>query len=112
LGKRRARRSRKIPEGPPEETPPQKRSPAVPASTNGANSNAKSRNRKSTSAKPSAQEPEQHFYWIADGQTNIGFVEQVGGADAAFDNDERRLGAFPTLEQAADAVSSAAEVAR
>ena len=109
LGKRRARRSRKIPEGPPEETPPQKRSPTLAASKRRANRIKKCSDRKSTAARAKAQEPEQHFYWIADGQINIGFVEQVAETYKAISADERELGTFDSLKAAADAISEQLE---
>jgi hypothetical protein len=108
LGKRRAKRSRKVPDGP----PLQKRSPASPASENGANRLNKCSDRKSTAVRPNAQEPERHFYWIAYGQTNVGFVEQVDETYTAIAADERPLGAFDSLTAAADAVSAAFGVAR
>jgi hypothetical protein len=89
--------------------PPQKRSPASPASENGANRVKKCSKRKSTAARPNAQEPEQHFYWIADGQTNIGFVEQVDETYKAISADERELGTFDSLKAAANAVSEEAQ---
>jgi hypothetical protein len=88
-----------------------KRSPASPASENGANRVNKCSKRKSTAARPNAQEPERHFYWIADGQTNVGFVEQIGASYKALAADERALGTFGSLKAAADAVSAACEAA-
>jgi hypothetical protein len=105
-GKRRVKRSRKVPDGPP---PLSKRSPASPASENGANRLNKCSKRKSTSARPNAQEPERHFYWIAHGQTNIGFVEQLGDTYKAIGADERELGTFDSLKAAADAISEQVE---
>jgi hypothetical protein len=92
--------------------PPQKRSPASPASENGAHRELKCSKRKSTSARPDAHGPEQHFYWIADGQTDAGFVEQIGESYKAIAADERALGTFANLTAAADAVSAAYEAAR
>jgi hypothetical protein len=89
-----------------------RRSPASPASENGANRELKYNKRKSTSARPDAQGPERHFYWIADGQTNAGFVEQIGESYNALAADERALGTFANLTAAADAVSAAYEAAR
>jgi hypothetical protein len=92
-----------------------KRSPASPASETGPSRNfrkSKSSKRKSTPRRPDAQEPERHFYWIADGQINIGFVDQVDDTYKALGSDERELGTFSTLKAAADAVSAACEVVR
>ena len=100
LGKRRAKRSRKVPDG-----PPQKRSPASPASENGAIREIKCSDRKFSAAGPNAQELERHFYWIAHGQTNVGFVEQVE-EDKTLGADERDLGSFDSLKAAADAVTA------
>jgi hypothetical protein len=107
LGKGRAKRSRKVPD-----SAPQNRSPASPASENGAHRELKCSKWKSTSARPDAQGPEQHFYWIADGQTNAGFVEQIGESYKAIAGDDRSLGTFTSLTAAADAVSAAYEAAR
>jgi hypothetical protein len=104
LGKRRAKRSRKVPDGPPRKR--QKGSPASPASENGANRERKCSKRKFTAARSNAQEPERHFYWIAHGQTNVGFVEQVGETYKALGADEQELGTFDSLKAAADAFSA------
>jgi hypothetical protein len=108
LGKGRAKRSRKVPDG-----PPKKRSPAVPASTNGANRKSKFVSRKdNTKSAQKSQEIERHFFWITHGQTNAGFVEQIGESYKAIAADERSLGTFACLKAAADAVSAAYEAAR
>jgi hypothetical protein len=84
---------------------PQKRSPTLAANKRRANRLNKCSKRKSTAARPNAQGPARHFYWIADGQTNIGFVEQVGKSYRAIGADEKELGTFNSLKSAADAVS-------
>jgi hypothetical protein len=87
-----------------------KRSPASPASEARPFRNlrkSKFSKRKSTPRRPDAQEPERHFYWIADGQTNIGFVDRVDHIYKALGSDERELGTFDTFKAAADAVSAA-----
>jgi hypothetical protein len=48
--------------------------------------------------------PERHFYFIADGQSNLGFVAQAGDTFTASDDDGRKIGIFPNLQAAADAV--------
>jgi hypothetical protein len=102
-GKRRAKRSRKVPDGP----SLQKRSPAMPASTNGANRKSKFVSRKNnTKAAQKYQATERHFFYITHGQTNLGFVEQVGETYEAIGADERDLGTFSSLKPAADAVSA------
>jgi hypothetical protein len=85
----------------------QKRSPASPASETGRSRKlrkSKSSKRKSTARRLDAQELEQNFYWIAAGQTNIGFVEQLDKTYKALGADERELGNFDSLKAAADAV--------
>jgi hypothetical protein len=66
----------------------------------------KSSRQKSAVRRPDTQEPERHFYWVADGQTNIGFVEQIDKTYKALSADERELGRFDSLTAAADAVST------
>jgi hypothetical protein len=104
LGKRRAKRSRKVLDG-----PHQKRSPTLASNKRRANRLNKCSNRKSTAARPGAQESERHFYWIADGQTNIGFVEQVEETYRAISADEWGLCTFDGLKAAADAFSACHE---
>jgi hypothetical protein len=92
-----------------------KRSPVSPASETRPSRNRRkstSSKRKFTPRRPDAQEPERHFYWIADGQTNIGFVDQVDDTYKALGADERELGTFSTLKAAADAVGAACEGGR
>ena len=101
LGKRRAKRSRKVLNG-----PPQKRSPTLAANKRRANRLNKCSKRKSTAARPKAQEPERRFYWITSGQVNIGFVEQIDETYRAISADERDLGTFSIFKAAADAVSA------
>jgi hypothetical protein len=107
LGKRRAKRSRKVPDG-----PPQKRSPAVPASTNGANRKSKFVSQKdNTKSAQKSQEIERHFFYVTHGQTNAGFIEQVDQTYRAIAPDERIIGTFNSIKAAADAVSAAFKVA-
>jgi hypothetical protein len=103
LGKRRARRSRKIPEG--RQVDKSEAPPRRPAE-HGANRVNMCSDRKPTAAKPDAQEPERRFYWIANGQTNIGFVEQVDETYRAISADEWGLCTFDSLKAAADAFSA------
>jgi hypothetical protein len=101
LGKSRAKRSRKVPDG-----PPQKLSPTVAGKKRRANREKKFSGPKSIAARPNAQGPERHFYWIAHGQTNIGFIVQIGETYRAIGAGERKLGTFASLKAAADAVSA------
>jgi hypothetical protein len=103
LGKRRAKRSRKVPDGP----PLQKRSPASPASENGANRKSKSSQTQDKKSCPKTQDVERHFLWISHGQTTVGFVEQTGKSFVATSPDGRELGIFGDLKAAADATSAA-----
>jgi hypothetical protein len=48
--------------------------------------------------------PERHFFFVADGQTNLGFVAQSGSTFTASNDDGRKIGIFPNLRAAADAV--------
>jgi hypothetical protein len=101
LGTKRARRSRKVPEEPTR----QKRSPASPASENGAK--RKPSHRKNTKSRADAQESASKIFWITHGTTNIGYVRQSAASYEALDNDERLLGIFGSLREAADAVDAA-----
>jgi hypothetical protein len=103
LGTTRARRSRKVPEEP----PVQKRSPASPASENGAKRNNQSSPRHNTKARSASQDSECRFLWLTRGATNLGFIEQAGDVYKALGNDERVLGSFSSLQDAADAVDAA-----
>jgi hypothetical protein len=47
---------------------------------------------------------ERHFYFIADGQINLGFVAQADKAFTASDVKGRKIGIFQNLQAAADAV--------
>jgi hypothetical protein len=108
LGKRRAKRSRKVPDG-----PPQKRSPALAANKRRANRRIKKSQRKNnTKAGQDSQATDRHFFWITHGQTNLGFVEQIGETYKALDSDEQPIGLFDTLKGAADAVGAACEAVR
>lgn len=83
-----------------------KRSPTLAANKRRANRLNKCSKRKSTATRPDAQESERHFYWIAHGQTNAGFIEQVDATYRAISADEQDLGTFGSLKAAADAVSA------
>jgi hypothetical protein len=93
-----------VPDGPPQKR--KKRSPTLAANKRRANREKKFSEQKSTATRPDAQEPERHFYWVAHGQTNAGFVEQVDHTYTAIGVDERELGTFDNLKAAADAVSA------
>ena len=93
-----------MPDGPPQKR--KKRSPTLAANKRRANRLNKCSDHKSTATRPDAQEPERHFYWIAHGQTNAGFVEQLDETYKAIDADEKELGTFDSLKAAADAVSA------
>jgi hypothetical protein len=102
LGKLRAKRSRKVPDG-----PPQKRSPALAANKRRANRKIKKLEAvKGTKSKATPQAVERHFFYITHGQTNLGSVEQVGETYKAIGAGERDLGTFGSLKPAADAVSA------
>jgi hypothetical protein len=104
LGKRRAKRSRKVPDG-----PLQKRSAGSAATEHGAKGrkNQKSRSQnKNTKTGPKAQDAEHHFLWVTHGQETVGFIEQVGTTYAAQSLDGHALGTFCTLKAASDAVSA------
>jgi hypothetical protein len=100
LGKRRAKRSRKVPDG-----PPQKRSPASPASETGPNRKSQSSQRHNKKTEPKAQGAERHFFYVTHGQTGVGCVAQAGDVFAASDADGRKIGVFESLKAAADALS-------
>jgi hypothetical protein len=55
-------------------------------------------------AENKSQASDRHFFYIADGQINLGFVVQDGNEFAAQDIRGRAIGAFPNLQAAADAV--------
>jgi hypothetical protein len=61
---------------------------------------------KDTKSEATPQAVERHFFYITHGQTNLGFVEQVGETYEAIGADERDLGTFSSLKPAADAVSA------
>jgi hypothetical protein len=83
------------------------RSPAVPASTSGANRKSKFVSQKeNTKSGQKSQETERHFFFVTHGQTNAGFVEQIGESYKAIGADERELDTFSSLKAAADAVSA------
>jgi hypothetical protein len=105
LGKRRAKRSGKVLDGP---APLSKRSPASPASETVPFRKIRttSSKRKFAAPEPNAQDVERHLYWVAHGQTNVGFIEQTGETYKAVGADERELGTFDALKAAADAVSA------
>jgi hypothetical protein len=90
----------------------QKRIPASPASETGRSRKlrkSKSSKRKSTARRSDAQESERRFFWVAHGQINAGFVEQIDEIYKALDVNERELGSFGSLKAAADAVSASFE---
>jgi hypothetical protein len=92
LGKSRAKRSRKAPDG-----RPQKLSPTLAGNKRRANREKKFSGPKSTATRPNAQGPE---------RSNVGFIEQIGEIYKAIGDDERELGTFNSLKAAADAVSA------
>jgi hypothetical protein len=87
LGKRRAKRSRKVLTG-----SSQKRSSASAATERGSRPKSKSSRKR-------------HFFYITHGQTNVGFVAQAGNKFTARDADGRKIGIFESLKVASDAVS-------
>jgi hypothetical protein len=93
--------------------PPQKRSPALVGSKRRADrNNEKSQREKNyTKAGQDSQAIERRLFWVTHGQTNVGFVEQIGKSYKAIAADERILGAFGSLKEAANAVSAACEAA-
>jgi hypothetical protein len=97
LGKRRAKRSRKV-------LTSQKRSPAPAATERRAIRKSKSSQTETTKAALKSQAAERHFFYITHGQTNVGFVSQVGSEFTARDADGRKIGLFASLKAAADAV--------
>jgi hypothetical protein len=99
-GKRRAKRSRKVPDGP----SLQKRSPASPASENGANRKSKSSQKQITKVAPKSQASERHFFWVTDGQITAGYVERADNQFEAFTADGHRLGIYSTLKAASKAI--------
>jgi len=46
------------------------------------------------------------FFTITDGQTNIGFIKQIGARFTAIGTDEQHIGTFGSLKEAAGAVSA------
>ena len=55
-------------------------------------------------AESKSQASARHFFYIADGQTNLGFVAQDGDAFTAKDVDGRKIGVFESLKAASNAV--------
>ena len=98
----RAKRSRKVSDGPP---PLENGSPTLAGNKREAN-REKSQRKNNTKAETKPQDAERHFFWIASGQVNLGFVEQVDETYKAISADERDLGTFGSLKAAADAVSA------
>ena len=104
LGKRRAKRSRKVPDGPPDK----KRSPA----SVGAERGADRRNSKSLSCKisskrcPSTQESDR---WLSvyDGRIRLGSIIGNGDKFSVILPNGALLGSFKTLRQASAAISTA-----
>ena len=86
---------------------PKKRSPASAATEDGATCISKLSQKQNTNTKPKTQEIERHFFYVTHGQTNVGFVEQIGKIYKAIAADERTLGTFASLKAAANAVSEA-----
>jgi hypothetical protein len=102
LGKRRAKRSRKVPD-----RPPQKRSPAPGATGSGTKRFRKASQKQNTKSDVKAQAVERHSFAVYDGQVAIGLVEQADQSFAATTPDGRELGVFSSLKAAADAISAA-----
>ena len=100
LGKRRAKRSRKVLDG---SAPLSKRSPASPASETGPSRNSK---RKFAAAQPNAQDVERHFYWVVRGETSVGVIVQIGKTYKSISADERELRTDTLKAAAADAISA------
>jgi hypothetical protein len=109
LGTDRAKRSRKVPEGPPD---PEKRR-AAPAGTEGGPNRkiSKSRSPRKTTLRPEkSQASKRANLAVYSGQVLLGLIEvRQGGSDfAAFTSGGRFIGSFPSLKAAADAVDAAA----
>jgi hypothetical protein len=62
---------------------------------------------KDTKSEATPQAVERHFFYVTNGQTNIGFVKQIGEIYKALDSDEQQIGSFDALKAAADAVNAA-----
>jgi hypothetical protein len=109
LGKRRAKRSRKVPDG-----PPITRSPTPVDETGaGPKANNSSLRKNKNSKKPTkTQEIERHHLAVSDGHVTVGFIDQEGECFSSTDADGRKLGVFQSLRTAFYAVSVACEGVR
>jgi hypothetical protein len=90
LGKRRAKRSRKVLAG-------QKRNVAPGATERRAHSNGKASHIETTEGARRSEARERHFFWVAHGQSNIGFVSHLGSEFTARDADGRKIGLLENL---------------
>jgi hypothetical protein len=103
LGKRRAKRSRKVPE----RSPLQKRRAGSAATERGSKSKSRS-HCKTTLRQGPAQAPRHPSLYVYDGQICLGRIEQDGDHGfAAFTTADCPLGSFGDLKAAADAVGAA-----
>jgi hypothetical protein len=108
LSRLRAKRSRKVPDD-----PPQKRSPALVGSKRRANRKNRHVQRTDTTKADQKRKGAQHrFLWVTSGSQNIGFIEQVDETYTAIGADDQTIGVFTSLKAAADAVSAACEALR
>jgi hypothetical protein len=101
LGKRRAKRSRKVPDG----APLQKRRAGSASTEHG----SKSKSRSPRKTQEPVQAAKQQSLYVYDGQIWLGRIEKDGDLGfAAFTTADGLLGSFENLKAAADAVAMAA----
>jgi hypothetical protein len=112
LGNGWAKRSRKVPEGPPD---PEKRSPASAATERGTDRKiSKFKKRSKNSKEPeSAQQPERHSFALYSGRAALGHIEQTDERFVAtVAPNGLLLGTFASLKAAADAIAAMHEGGR
>jgi hypothetical protein len=103
LGKRRAERSRKVPDGPPPD--PETRSPTLARHKHGAQGKQKGSSQNQNSNKPKAPQDVTAEFAVYDGQIRLGSIKEIDGVFATFAaSDDRDLGTFSTLKEAFRAV--------
>jgi hypothetical protein len=106
LGTGWAKRSRKVPEGPPD---PEKRRAGSGPTERGSNRKKSKSSSQSKNSRPteSAQQPDLHSFSVYSGRTKLGNVEQTDRAFiATVAPDGVLLGTFASLKAAADAITA------
>ena len=103
LGKRRAKRSRKVPHRPPD---PEKRNPAAAATARGANRKSKTSQKKTTAHRRRRQGPDRDLA-LYDGRVRLASIMGRSGRFLVVLCSGVLLGTFDTLKQARAEVSAA-----